>query len=1257
MTRPRGHPLQVICRGVSVDIEFCDLVGERSAEATIEARVERDRKLGFTLDDPPLLRIVLYRLARDRHEMLLSQPHLLQDGWSAMNVLNEVFEAYEAFVGGHLPRLEPVRPVREFIDWLEARDRGHMEAFWRAQLAGFTNPTRMTRPNGRTGESDYVRHFRPLDSELSESLRKLARGQKISLSAVLVGALAVLIGRYNDCPDVVFCIVAAGRPPALPGIESMVGMFINTLPLRIQVDEDSSLAPWLHHVHARQASLLEHEHSPLSEVQSWSELGPGVQLTDTLLAFGNFPTGSVAEGSLKYRTVDGYGRGGFPFSVTIEAADQLKIGLHFAPSEFDVSMADQIFDHLITLLRSMVAEPNTTVGALRMLSEGEIESLTKRQAVVVPAAPQACFPHLFARQVAATPNSPAAVFGEEVLSYRQLDTRSNKLAHHLTARGLQKGSRAAICLERSLDVLVALLAVQKAGAAFVPLDPAFPPERLQYMVDDSRALLLVTTEPLLESSFPEPPETVITLDTERPAIDQQLERAPDTEVTPSDLAYVIYTSGSTGRPKGVEVEHAALTNCLMSMRERPGMTANDVVLAITTLTFDPSLLEFFLPLTVGAMVVIASESTVRHDLSLSEALERWGVTVMFATPTRWQLLLASGWSGKRDLTVHYGGEPMSRELADRLLVGNRAVWNLYGTTETTVWSSLSQVQKGPDAITIGDPLANTWLYILDHQMRPVPRGVAGALFIGGRGLARGYCGQPEYTESRFVPDPFRLGETIYNTGDRARLTDTGIECLGRLDHQVKVRGHRIELGEIESILASHPSVAVAAAIILEPNPRDQRLVAYYVLDPRGTATRTELRAYLKEWLPEYMLPQHFVRLDALPLTASGKLDRRGLPEIITEVETTAAYRSPRTEEERIVVEAGGDLLGLDQVNLENNFFDLGGHSLLALQLIMVLQNRTGVLLDPSVLVLNNLEQVSATLSPTVGAESTASGRPESGPWQGATDPSGSVQVTGCYFGSSAEPLFGIHHSPTGSTQRPCGVLVCGPVGWEYTHAHWAVRRLARLSVDEGFHVFRFDYSGTGDSWGDGSITSVDRWIDDIAAAAAELKVVSGVERLSIVGLRLGAALAAVSCSRGLAAEHLVLWDPVVSGDEYLRSQKRMHLDYSSFRASLASSVGRSHTPASDPADDELLGHSYPDRLRRELSEIDLRELSLSTTRTSLVASTSRPLDRSVVGASGRAIRYNVVDDVGAWDDLASREAILLISEIPAYIASLLGEES
>ena len=804
VTRVRGRPVQVVCRGLSVSVEFSDLRAEPSPGPAIEARIESDRKLGFRFDNPPLLRIILFRLAHERHEMLLSQPHLLQDGWSGMNVLREVFEAYGAFVGGHPPELGPVRPAREFIDWLQARDDDHMEAFWRAQLAGFTNPTRMTRPSGRTGGSDYVRHFRPLDSELSESLRGLARGHKISLSAVLVGALAVLIGRYNDCSDVVLCILAAGRPPALAGIESMVGMFINTVPLRIQVDEDSSLASWLRYVHARQASLLEHEHSPLSEVQSWSELGPGVQLTDTLLSFGNFPTGSSANGGLTYRTVDGYGRGGFPFSVTIEAADPMKIGLHFAPSEFDVSMADQVFDHLITLLRSMVAEPNTTVGALRMLAEDEIESLTKGPATAVRAAPQACFHDLFAQQVAATPDAPAAVFGEEVLSYRQLDARSNKLAHLLAARGLQEGSRVAICLERSLEMLVALLAVHKAGSVLVPLAPAFPPERLRYMLEDSETTLVLTTDSLLQTCFPGPPETVVTLDTEQAALDEQPEGAPETNVTASDLAYVLYTSGSTGKPKGVAIEQGSLTNFLASMRESPGMNASDVLLAVTTPSFDIAFLELWLPLTVGAMVVIADESTVRDGLALTEALERWDVTVMQATPTQWQLLLTSGWGGWRGLTVLCGGEPMSRELADRLLDRNHAVWNMYGPTETTIWSSVGQVQKGSGAITIGAPIANTWLYILDHQMRPVPPGVAGTLFIGGRGLARGYCGQPEYTASRFVPDPFRPGERIYDTGDRCRLVGAEIECLGRTDQQVKLRGHRIELGEIESLLVSHP---------------------------------------------------------------------------------------------------------------------------------------------------------------------------------------------------------------------------------------------------------------------------------------------------------------------------------------------------------------------------------------------------------------------------------------------------------------------
>jgi amino acid adenylation domain-containing protein len=1253
VARGRDGPTQVVCRHVPITVDFVDLSDDPSPERCIRDHIARNRDTPFDLAQPPLLRVALFRLTPERHEMLLCQPHLLQDGWSAMNVLHELFGAYGAVATGDEPDLEPVRPFGDFIDWLESQDQIRREAFWREQLAGFRTPTRMTRvADGSPHSASIIRRFRALELDLTQALRSVARGQRISLSALLTGAVAIVVGRHTDQTDVVLAIVAAGRPPTLPGVESMVGMFINTLPLRVVIDERAKVSDWLRRVHASQAALLEHEHSPLSVVQSWSELEAGTQLTDTLVAFGNYPAGHAAGSDVTYRAVDGSGGTGFPLSITVEAVDPMKIGLHFDPSELDLQTVDRVFTSLDTLLRSIVRGTDATVGDLEILPTAEVGQLTSAHDETRADFPATCFPAVMAEQVALGPDRRAAVLADEELTYRQLDARANQLARHLQRQEVRRSDRVAVCLDRSLDLLVALIAVQKVGAAFVPLDPTLPRERLRYMTEDAEVGLLITSETISSRSFPSFDATLVALDTERAEIQAERTDAPGVALEATDLAYIIYTSGSTGLPKGVAVGHGALTNFLHSMRRRPGIDADDVLLAVTTPSFDISILELFLPLTVGATVVIADDATVLDGLALADLIAEKGVTMMQTTPTRWRLMLTGGWEGHSDLTVLCGGEPLTRELADRLLEGNREVWNLYGPTEATIWASAARIEAGTAPITIGTPIHNTWLHVLDRQMRPVPEGVPGTLYIGGKCLAQGYYGRPEQTSERFLPDPFLPDRTIYDSGDAARRTEHGIECLGRADHQVKVRGYRIELGEIERALSASASVAASAVSVWSRGPRDARLVAYYVPEPNTEVDEKELRAEMAEWLPKYMMPQHFVRLDALPQTANDKLDRGRLPDPTASVATDAAARTPRNEIEQIVSDACADLLDLDVVDLGSSFFDHGGHSVLSMRMVVLLREQTSVRLDPRILILNTLEHVAASISeqlaPRDGSE--PSGQAEApGLWPG--DPE-ELELRGVFFGDQDRRLFGVYHTPAAGSPVPTrALLLCPPIGWEYTHAHWASHGLARMAARKGYHVLRFDYSGTGDSGGDDAHVSVGRWLADIRRAATELRDRSGTDRISIVGVRLGAALAATACARGLEADQLVLWDPVIDGPTYLQSQERMH---ETVVAAVRSNAGRAWSPGPDPVPSELVGFDYPEALRRELMDIDLRVSARAGPSTSIVASEDRSEYHEVVAASEDTIRLDVVPDAGEWEDPTSRNALVLVSRIPGHIISILA---
>jgi amino acid adenylation domain-containing protein len=545
-----------------------------------------------------------------------------------------------------------------------------------------------------------------------------------------------------------------------------------------------------------------------------------------------------------------------------------------------------------------------------------------------------CIHELFETQAERTPHATAVTFEASSLTYRELNRRADELASQLRALGVGPDVLVALFLERSLEMVVGMLAVLKAGGAYVPLDPAHPRTRLAYMLEDAQPLILLT-QSRLQSELPPHSAQLVVIDGDAPFAQAPAGgRMTTSGNDPSHLAYVIYTSGSTGQPKGVEIEHGAVVNMLTSMQKRPGLGASDRMLAITTLTFDIAVLEIFLPLVCGACVVIASSATSADGLALASLIEQSGVSVMQATPATLRMLLDAGWAGARDLKILCGGEAYTTELASQLLARCGTLWNMYGPTETTVWSAVSEVQAGRPVV-IGPPIAKTQLYVLDRALQLVPVGIPGELYIGGAGLARGYLRRPQLTGERFVTDPFAAepGLRMYRTGDQVRrLPDGTIEFLGRLDHQVKIRGFRIELGEIEVRLREHAAIREAVVIAREDTPGDQRLVAYLVAD-QDDQLASSLRAHLAARLPKYMVPSAYVRLDAFPLTPNGKLDRRALPSPDVTAEARKTYEAPQGEAETTLAAIWGELLGVTQISRNDDFFELGGHSLMATQVL------------------------------------------------------------------------------------------------------------------------------------------------------------------------------------------------------------------------------------------------------------------------------------------------------------------------------------
>jgi len=684
-----------------------------------------------------------------------------------------------------------------------------------------------------------------------------------------------------------------------------------------------------------------------------------------LFSIQNTPTKSLELPGLTIETLYAYnGKAKFDLSIYLwEKSDQLSGVFEYNTDIFETETIARMIEHFKNLLGAATANPEQRISDLAMLKEGEEHQLlVEWNATEKDYLHEKCFHQLFESQAEQTPDSVAVELGNKSITYGELNARANQLAHHLQKLDIGPDVLVGICVERSLDMLVGLLGIMKAGGAYVPLDPSYPKERLAYMVEDSGLSILLSQKQvfgeLLEDgeskiedshspfSILHSQNRVICLDSDWQEIAKDSKSNPESCVIPSNLAYVIYTSGSTGKPKGVAIQHQTLVNFLTSMSEEPGLTREDVLLAVTTLSFDIAGLELYLPLLVGSRVILASREVASDARRLNSLLTESGATVMQATPATWRLLTESGWQRSDKLKMLCGGEALPRELANRLLETGGSLWNMYGPTETTIWSSVFQLESKEGLVPVGPSIANTQIYILDKNLQPVPVGVYGQLHIGGDGLARGYLKRPDLTAEKFIPNPFaENGLRLYRTGDLARYLPNGnLEFQGRIDHQVKVRGFRIELGEIEATLAQHEAIDEVVVLARIDNPNGQkdekRLVAYLISKVTKPPTVSQLRRFMTGSLPEYMVPTAFVFLKTFPLTPNGKVDRKALPAPEdNRPDLESVFLAPHNEVERTIAAIWQEVIGVKKVGVDDNFFDLGGHSLLLVQVQSKLQNK------------------------------------------------------------------------------------------------------------------------------------------------------------------------------------------------------------------------------------------------------------------------------------------------------------------------------
>jgi amino acid adenylation domain-containing protein len=948
-----GEPMQLIAATGEDELNEVDLrhlpETERAAEAARLCGAEARRP--FDLSRAPLHRFMLLRLGDADYTFLLHMHHAVSDQWSAGILARELAYLYVTFKEGKTPVLEPLRvQYADFAAWQREQIGDALLApqlaYWRERLQGIRTLTLQTdrpRPAQQTFRGSHL--SAPIPPATLAALKALGARLGATPFMTLLAAFKVLLARYCNEED-----IAVGTPIANRTrieTEPLVGTLVNTLVMRTSLAGDPTFAELLGRV--RDTALDAYAHQDLPFERLVEELAATrdtshAPLVQVLFNVPNAPMGTLGFDGLDLDVFEfDAGSAQFDLSLTVDTEQFDRVSLAYSTELFDATSAQRMLDHYLMLIESVVADPERRIATFDLLSAKEKALILgdwNRTAAAYPG--ELRTDQLIAAQAQRTPASVAVGMGHRNVTYRQLDQRANQLAHWLTRNGASSGAIVGVHLDRSLDLVAVLLGVMKAGATYVPLDPSFPPERLQAMAIDAGLALLLTRSDLPQP-VPEMSDRMLFLDQCGAQISCEPTTPPEVRTPPDALAYILYTSGSTGTPKGVEIPHRALTNFLCSMQSQPGCSAGDTMLAVTTLSFDIAALEIYLPLMAGARVELASSQEVSDGRLLRERLEACRPTIMQATPATWRMLIEAGWSGSPSLTVLCGGEGLPRDLADKLLERCSSLWNLYGPTETTVWSTQQRIEPDTAQVGIGRPIANTSVYILDKEMRPVPVGVPGEIFIGGHGVARGYRNRPELTAERFVADPFSVvpGARLYRTGDLARwLPDGRIVHLGRLDSQVKVRGFRIELGEIDSVLARHPRVAQAVTTTRCDASGVMQLVAYVVSRGAEPPSLSDLRASLRASLPEYMVPSQFVFLDALPLTANRKVDVKALPAPAT-ARPRDAHVEPRGRLEVQLMALWRQVLGHDEVGIHDNFFDLGGHSLQAVQLMAFIEQVTG----------------------------------------------------------------------------------------------------------------------------------------------------------------------------------------------------------------------------------------------------------------------------------------------------------------------------
>lgn len=987
-------PVQSVapCRTHTLMTEDMGSISENQRDAVLMDRLYALRDAPIDLESGPPYRACLFRMNEYEHVLFLMPHHVVWDGWSFDIFLRDFDAFYSAVLADRQPDLPPL-PIQyiDFANWHRIwLDRGNAQKhlpFWTENLAGERPPLEFPTDHSRQPRFSHRGDWEEftISGNTLAMVAQLASRHHGTPFMVFLAAWMGFVSRIGSQTDVVVGIPIQARQNI--EVTDLIGCFVNTLCVRLKLEPAASFSRLFTAVRDACLDAYEHQQTPFEMLLDHLSVRRDPSRTPLFQTmFSHQQVGRrvrhIGPLSLAQVHVNPASTPTDLMFAIMEDTMAARAVIHYSTDLFEAQTIRMLRQRFERFLAAALAAPDTMLGELPLLPDSERAMLALWNQTAVPYPRETPIHALIEAQTDRTPARIAVRDSEGVVDYAALDARANRLARLLRSRGVDSGSLVGLCVPRDADMVVCVLAVLKAGAAYLPLDPAFPRDRLAFMVADSGMSLLVTNRDLAEM-IGWPRDHSIWLDVDASLMQAQsadrLVLAPGS-VSPEAVAYVLYTSGSTGKPKGVQVPHRAVVNFLTSMAREPGLVADDRLLAVTTLSFDIAALELFLPLTVGAEIVIASREQSSNGHALKALMESTGATVMQATPTMWRILIEAGWQGSPTFRVLVGGEALPLDLAQRLMAMGCETWNMYGPTETTVWSTCWRVEQPERGISIGRPIANTCVYIMDQNQQLCPINVPGEIWIGGEGVTLGYLERPELTAERFVADPFSqdADARLYRTGDRGRWRTNGtLEHLGRLDFQVKVRGYRVELGEIESALLAHPDVANAVAMVREDRPGDVRLVAYFVAGQNNPANH-DLREHLRATLPEYMLPQHYVRIERIPLLPNGKIDRSALPltvpEFSDDIPNLLESRREVGADARVALlqNIWADVLGYP-VGADDNFFEIGGNSMLALRMIVRVEQATGIRFNLIKLASGTLHSLAAELPKPAGSNESRRG--------------------------------------------------------------------------------------------------------------------------------------------------------------------------------------------------------------------------------------------------------------------------------------------